>query len=344
MTEAKCYTVMELAEKVGVPRTTINDWLGKYSTYIGFVMQGKRRVYTENTLSVLLKVSELRAAMKSSFEIEQELAAIYAIHPEFAEEVVEEQPAAQDDNTGLNETVTETLPQPMNSQISAEEYALAVKQQTDELTSLLGERFRDILTKMDDIEDNAKKNGTRAKLFSLLTILLILVILLGGHYFWQLTEKMHKASMQKDKSIQELQTKTQDLRARTQALQAGTDAMNKNLQQILKDIPAQQKAFDKALKENKESYEKLQAAERDRFAAEQLTRLKEMEQLKQKLKEAEDARKNAEQSLQNAKKETEKQKIQLEQLRQKNNDMQKKDDVASVKKTDSASVKSDAKK
>ena len=90
MTEAKCYTVMELAEKVGVPRTTINDWLGKYSTYIGFVMQGKRRVYTETTLSVLLKVSELRAAMKSSFEIEQELASIYAIHPEFAEEAVEE--------------------------------------------------------------------------------------------------------------------------------------------------------------------------------------------------------------------------------------------------------------
>ena len=337
MTEAKCYTVMELAEKVGVPRTTINDWLGKYSTYIGFVMQGKRRVYTENTLSVLLKVSELRAAMKSSFEIEQELASIYAIHPEFAEETVEEQPAAQNIDSVPNENVTETLPQPMNPQISAEEYALAVKQQTDELTSLLGERFRDILTKMDDIEDNAKKNGTRAKLFSLLTILLILVILLGGHYFWQLTEKMHKASMQKDKSIQELQTKTQDLRARTQALQAGTDAMNKNLQQILKDIPAQQKAFDKALKENKESYEKLQAAERDRFAAEQLARLKEMEQLKQKLKQAEDARKNAEKSLQNAKKET-------ELLRQKNNALQKKEDVASVKKADTATVKTDAKK
>ena len=337
MSEAKCYTVMELAEKVGVPRTTINDWLGKYSTYIGFVMQGKRRVYTETTLSVLLKVSELRAAMKSSFEIEQELASIYAIHPEFAEETVEEQPAAQNIDSVPNENVTETLPQPMNPQISAEEYALAVKQQTDELTSLLGERFRDILTKMDDIEDNAKKNGTRAKLFSLLTILLILVILLGGHYFWQLTEKMHKASMQKDKSIQELQTKTQDLRARTQALQAGTDAMNKNLQQILKDIPAQQKAFDKALKENKESYEKLQAAERDRFAAEQLARLKEMEQLKQKLKQAEDARKNAEKSLQNAKKET-------ELLRQKNNALQKKEDVASVKKADTATVKTDAKK
>ena len=337
MAEAKCYTVMELAEKVGVPRTTINDWLGKYSTYIGFVMQGKRRVYTETTLSVLLKVSELRAAMKSSFEIEQELASIYAIHPEFAEEAVEDQPIAQNDDPVQNENVTETLPQPLNPQISAEEYALAVKQQTDELASMLGERFRDILTKMDDIEDNAKKNGNRAKVFSLLTILLVLVILLGGHYFWQLTEKMHKASLQKDKSIQELQTKTQDLRARTQALQAGTDAMNKNLQQILKDIPAQQKAFDKALKENKESYEKLQAAERDRFAAEQLTRLKEMEQLKQKLKEAEDARKNAEQSLQNAKKET-------ELLRQKNNDLQKKEDVASVKKADTATVKTDAKK
>ena len=109
MPEAKCYTVMELAEKVGVPRTTINDWLGKYSTYIGFVMQGKRRVYTESTLSVLLKVSELRAAMKSSFEIEQELAAIYAIHPEFAEENIPDQKNDVKPESSQPETVMETL-------------------------------------------------------------------------------------------------------------------------------------------------------------------------------------------------------------------------------------------
>lgn len=343
MTETKCYTVMELAEKVGVPRTTINDWLGKYSTYIGFVMQGKRRVYTENTLSVLLKVSELRAAMKSSFEIEQELAAIYAIHPEFAEENIPEQPADNADSHTSNEAVPETtLPQPVNPQISAEEYALAVKQQTDELTSMLGDRFRDILTKMDDIETKAKKNESRAKLFSLLTILLILVLLLGGHYFWRFAEKMHAASTQKDRSIEDLQSKSLELRARTQKLQAGTEAMNKNLQQLLKDIPAQQKAFDNALKENKDMYEKIRAADRDRFAAEQLTRLKEMEQLKLQLKTAQEAKIKAEQSLNNARKDAEKQKIQMDLLRQKNSELQKNNDVATVKKVEQTTQKTDA--
>ena len=344
MTETKCYTVMELAEKVGVPRTTINDWLVKYSTYIGFVMQGKRRVYTENTLSVLLKVSELRAAMKSSFEIEQELAAIYAIHPEFAEENIPEQTVSDPESGTSNETAaTETLPEPINSQITAEEYALAVKQQTDELTSMLGERFRDILTKMDDIELKAKKNESRAKTFSLLTILLILVLLLGGHYFWRFAEKMHTASTQKDRSIEDLQSKSLELRARTQKLQAGTEAMSKNLQQLLKDIPAQQKAFDNALKENKAMYEKIRAADRDRFAAEQLTRLKELEQLKLQLKTAEEAKKKAEQSLDNARKDAEKQKIQMDLLRQKNSELQKNSDVASVKNADKTVVKTDAK-
>ena len=36
----KNYTVMELAEQIGVPRTTINDWPGRYSQYIDTVVQG----------------------------------------------------------------------------------------------------------------------------------------------------------------------------------------------------------------------------------------------------------------------------------------------------------------
>ena len=40
----KKYSVIELAELLGVPRTTINDWRSKYSMYIDFTVQGKRRV------------------------------------------------------------------------------------------------------------------------------------------------------------------------------------------------------------------------------------------------------------------------------------------------------------
>ena len=56
----KTYTVMELAEAVGVARTTINDWLSKYSPYIDFKTVGRRRVYTAAAVEVLKEISELR--------------------------------------------------------------------------------------------------------------------------------------------------------------------------------------------------------------------------------------------------------------------------------------------
>ena len=73
--ESKNYTVMELAEQIGVPRTTINDWLARYSMYIDTVAQGKRKVYPETALAVLREVASLRSAGKAFSEIETELAA-----------------------------------------------------------------------------------------------------------------------------------------------------------------------------------------------------------------------------------------------------------------------------
>ena len=87
------YSVIELAELVGVPRTTINDWLNKYAPYIEFMMQGKRRIYTENTLNVLKKVSELRNQGISLADIETELSKEFAVHP---------QPQTQEDLPGAD--------------------------------------------------------------------------------------------------------------------------------------------------------------------------------------------------------------------------------------------------
>ena len=71
--------------------------------------------------------------------------------------------------------------------------------------------------------------------------------------------------------------------------------------------------------------------------------MKELEQLKLQLKTAEEAKKKAEQSLDNARKDAEKQKIQMDLLRQKNSELQKNSDVASVKNADKTVVKTDAK-
>ena len=85
----KKYSVIELAELLGVPRTTINDWLSKYSMYIDFTVQGKRRVYTDSSLAVLKEISGLRNSGMSSVDIEAELA---KRHPVRAEPELQEPP------------------------------------------------------------------------------------------------------------------------------------------------------------------------------------------------------------------------------------------------------------
>ena len=67
------YSISDLADQVGVPRTTITDWLGKYARFIELQTQGRRRFYTDRTLSVLCKVAELRAAGCSIGDIDGEL-------------------------------------------------------------------------------------------------------------------------------------------------------------------------------------------------------------------------------------------------------------------------------
>lgn len=75
------YSISDLADQVGVPRTTITDWLGKYSRFIELQTQGRRRFYTDRTLSVLCKVAELRTAGRSIGDIDGELERIFPVHP-----------------------------------------------------------------------------------------------------------------------------------------------------------------------------------------------------------------------------------------------------------------------
>ena len=98
MDDLKKYTVMELAEIIGVPRTTINDWLTRYAQYIDFKMQGKRKIYTDAALTVLKEISGLRDKGLSSFDIEEELAKSHPVHGEVTtpeEERKQEQHEAQ---------------------------------------------------------------------------------------------------------------------------------------------------------------------------------------------------------------------------------------------------------
>ena len=201
MTEKNFHTVMELAEKVGVPRTTINDWLAKFSQFAEFSMQGKRRVYSDSTLSVLLKISELRTAGKSSFEIEQELTRLYAVHPEAAEEPEEEKSMPAEEKPGSGEPFPD-----------ASANALVVKQQTDELARLLGAGFQDIRGRMEALESKAHRNAVRSWFFFALASVLILLMSFGGLLVYRHALDRKESDRNRDAALTELTAQSSALR------------------------------------------------------------------------------------------------------------------------------------
>ena len=79
-----CYSVSDLAAKLEVPRTTINDWLKKFDRYIDFEVRGRRKVYTEASLDVLKIISAARDKGLSVADLEKELAAKCAVRPEIS--------------------------------------------------------------------------------------------------------------------------------------------------------------------------------------------------------------------------------------------------------------------
>ncbi len=82
--EMENYSVAALAAKLGVPRTTINDWLGRYGNYIDSENVGRRRIFSERSLTVLQEIAALRDQGKSGFEIEAELMRRHGVSPEIA--------------------------------------------------------------------------------------------------------------------------------------------------------------------------------------------------------------------------------------------------------------------
>ena len=85
----------DLASELGLPRSTINDWLTRYADYLESESRGKRRAYSAKSLNILREIGEMRNRGLSSFDIEQQLASRYGLRPEVAQA-----PAAEDSATG----------------------------------------------------------------------------------------------------------------------------------------------------------------------------------------------------------------------------------------------------
>lgn len=201
------YSVAALAAEVGVPRTTINDWLNRYSDYIDTITAGKRKVYSAESLAVLKTIASLRDSGKSGAEIELFLAQNHGIRPEVtAEEPVVETPKQVSDEPTANQT---NLPAVANT--NAEQNNLPALQNIErsavELTQFIA-----------DLRDQQLQSVQRSRRVSIL-LLAVIVILLGAF------------------SLVYMTVRREFLERRSEAV-----LMAKNLQQLNSELTAMEKS------------------------------------------------------------------------------------------------------
>lgn len=282
----KRYTVIELADIIGVPRTTINDWLGKYAQYIESQTQGKRRIYTDASVSVLKEIAELRNSGLSSFEIENELSRKHPVMGEPAQM----HPGDRQENVSEEKSSPETKPQENIKEQVTEEFAMIAKKQSDEIGQIIGESFRTMAQKMEELEKNSRRDAARAKFsYGLIFALLGAMIIVGLFAAYKMNT-LSNAGSSLEKDIKAKNTKIDELSEKTISLISGTESMKKNIEILESGMSDQKAKFEKNLEELKKAYENskkdLEAmknaelmVEKEKFAAERLSFMRDIERM-----------------------------------------------------------------
>ena len=317
----KNYTVMELAEQIGVPRTTINDWLARYSQYIDSTLQGKRKVYPESALAVLREIAALRNSGKSFPEIETELSAkhpIRAVPVPPQEEKTEAKPSAAPD------PASEAKP---GTGENSSGFAVIARQQSEEIGRLIGESFRNMEQRIQGLEKLSAAQRRLSYLWLTACICFAVLLAATGYWAWirmrvageenrQLRDQQAATSArlqfegEENRRLRDQQAASTAELTRLQQQSVTLDARNRNFQaniaKLQSELQQQKKDFDQNIRAEKErltelhrAQEKTLAAERDqarlqvreqetrlalekeKFAAERLKLLKELEALKQ---------------------------------------------------------------
>ena len=307
------YSISDLADQVGVPRTTITDWLGKYARFMELRTQGRRRFYTDRTLSVLCKIAELRTAGRSLGDIDGELERVFPVHPTV--EPPEPPPGTEADPAapaGADPTGSQTYP--------------VMKQENpDELYDLLGAKFADLCDAMSAVDRKADASARRLRLMlaaAVMTIVVLAGFLILFYVNFLVQRDNTAASRDAASAIAALsagsETRENALRAdvggltgsvsglagsvsgmegRVSGLAGSVSGMNDELQKLRADLPAQRAAFEAAIEEMKRSngsaleaqkaqFEAQIALEKEVFAAERLKLLQQIDSLQERLNQA----------------------------------------------------------
>ena len=247
----KKYSVIELAELLGVPRTTINDWLSKYSMYIDFTVQGKRRVYTDSSLAVLKEISGLRNSGMSSVDIEAELA---KRHPVRAEpELPEAAPSS-------------SVPQKDGKKEN--EFQLIAQRQSEELGKVIGETFQNMALRMEELERLNRAQNSRTKVWMGATAFVMVLLLTGAYFSYKQVMLFSRANTELKQEAVDTNQQLQMLHRQSIELVAGTKGFRDNIALLEKQLKEQQETFEKNINSVKQNFEKVQQEHQSRLSAE----------------------------------------------------------------------------
>ncbi len=308
------YSISDLADQVGVPRTTITDWLGKYARFVELQTQGRRRFYTERTLAVLCKVAELRAAGRSTGDIDGELERVFPVHP-----TVEPPDAPSEANPGTAAgTSGPASPAPDASANGQQTYPVVKQDNSDELYDLLGTKFSDLCDAMGEVNRKADASARRLRLMLAVAVMIIVVLacFLALFYANFLLQRDNTAASRdaasaiaaltagsetRGNALREdvggLAGNVSGLAGNVSGLTGTVSGMNDELQKLRADLPAQREAFEAAIAEMKKSsgsaleaqkaqFEAQIALEKEQFAAERLKLLQQIDSLQERLNQA----------------------------------------------------------
>ena len=255
--EEKTYTVMELAEKVGTARTTINDWLAKYSAYIDFKTVGRRRVYTESAVAVLREIDELRGKGANPAEIESELAKKHPLRPEVEDAIPEQKQPEQNQNT---------------QKINPEGFALIAQKQSEELGRIFAESFRDMADRMVSLEEKSKQSERKVWIGYAVIFLLLIILCIGAFLFHKTLKAQSEQTARLETSVADKGTAIRSIEEKTVSLSGSTAELQKGIAELRSGMNEQKKEFNRAILEMKNSKEAEIALMKERFAEEKKRR------------------------------------------------------------------------
>ena len=257
MENGKKYSVIELAEQLGVPRTTINDWLGKYSSYIDFAVQGKRRVYTDASLAVLREISALRTSGMSSADIETELAKRHPLRAEPAETPQPEQ-REQEGSPVLQEPAAENTG-----------YQLIAQKQSEEIGRMIGDAFQDMADRMKELEKLSRERARRTWIWIGISSGLFVLLLAGIFFASRQLERAARANEAMRSETKAAGEQLAQLRLQSAELIAGSKDFKENIALLERELKGQKKAFEENIQTIRKEFEQARKEQEQRISEEQ---------------------------------------------------------------------------